>query len=178
MSLTLPAIAAAQLGAELVGNRRGRVLHLTTGALTPTGRLPRTARVRCGQRARGLRRWPVDGRPLCARCTRHAPADQLGRVDLPRAEVAPLIALTLRTARDLRTVAAARLIACGMPTEVVDGQHLHVHVRSAQARLAGPPPMPIGLVTHKPTPEMSQRSRRAQARTRVARMLDLPERVS
>ncbi len=169
----LPALAAAQLGVELVGNPRGRVVHLTTSALTPTGRLRRVDRPRCGQRARALRRWPLDGRLLCARCARHAPAPVLGKVDLPVGTVAPLLALTLATTRDLATVAAARIVACTMATAMVDGRHLSAHVRDAQQRLAGDP-VPLADITYRRVTDMSQRSRRAHARARLAQLVDLP----
>lgn len=167
----LPALAAAQLGVELVGNPRGRVVHLTTAGLTPTGRLRRSDRPRCGQRARALRRWPIDARLLCARCARHAPVPQLGKVDLPVDVASSLLARTLATTDDLATVAAARIVACTMATAVVDGRHLSAHVRDAQRRIAGDP-VPLADVTYK-VRNISQRSRRAQAQARLAQLVDL-----
>lgn len=166
----LPALAAAATGGLLVGNRRGRVVHIArpgTKGLTATGRLRRGAAPLCGQRARTWRQWPVDGRPLCRRCARYCQAART--VDLPRDVRARLLADTLATVRDSVSLAAARLAVCAGPAgQVVDGRPLHRHVAAAQQRLT---PAPVSTA---PFPATRRPLRRAAARDRFAALVDLP----
>jgi hypothetical protein len=166
----LPALAAAHAGGILVGNGRGRVVHIATpggAGLTPLGRLRRGSRPLCGQHARAWRCWPVDGRPLCARCARRRPGI-LPAPRLPREQLARLLADTLATARDEATLAAARLAVCSScPGQLVDGQPLHRHVALAQRRLNPAPARTSAW------PATTARSRRAAAHDRFAALVDL-----
>lgn len=170
MSVVLPALAAADLGGVLVGNRRGRVVHVAVPGpkgLTATGRLRRGTAPACGQRARSWRAWPIDGRPLCARCARSCRA--VIPPGIPRATLGRLLADTLATARDVATLSAARVAVCSTSSGLlVDGEPLHRHVAMAQRRLLPAAPSRAAY------PATRRSSRRTAARTRFAALVDLP----
>lgn len=171
MSVVLPALAAADLDGVLVGNRRGRVVHvaLAPRGLTPTGRLRRDAAPVCGQRARSWRQWPIDGRPLCSRCARQCRT--LIPSGLSRTTLGRLLADTLATCRDVQTLSAARLAVCSTSTGLlVDGEPLHRHVARAADRLLPNRPSHSAF----PATTVRGRSRRALAHDRFAALVDLP----
>lgn len=146
MTGVLPVVAAAAAGRVLVGCRRGGVVHVAApggAGLTPTGRLRRDQRPLCGQRARALRVWPVDGRPLCSRCA--ARSTDFAFVTLPRAERAALLAQTLHTARTPATWLACRRYCLDLTQHQIDGRRFGELVAETRDRLDADPQRPARM---------------------------------
>jgi hypothetical protein len=114
--LLLPAEGLARLtgAGHLIGRPHSPVLHLarvTPAQVTPTGRLRRGTRPLCGQTARS---WPatlIDGRPLCAHCTRtlERTSSSLFHPDLLTEQ---LLTDTIRTARTPEVLTAVVTLLC------------------------------------------------------------------
>lgn len=178
MTVLLPGLVALELQTVLVAARRGQVLHLAADPhrdLTPTGRLRSGRRPLCNRLCRRARSTLVDGRRLCRACAARAARSPHRVLEVPRLVRASAVALALATARDEQTVEAGYLEVCraGAGTRV-DGIVLTRHVLNARRRLSTRPEPSRPLLPAARREPLTQRSRKAMARERYARLVDLP----